>query len=90
MRALSTLRAIMNAMLGKVPGKPDRLDTTTGMAMDADFSGSGGPSTSAREPSRGEVDQIDELMHTSLANEAQTSHRMANTFAIGGRTSLRA
>ena len=47
MRALSTLRAIMNAMLGKVPGKPDRLDTTTRMAMDADFSGSGGPPGSA-------------------------------------------
>ncbi len=58
---LSTLRAIMNAMLGKVPGKPDRLDTATRMAMDADFSDRGEPSTSERAPSRCEVDQIDEL-----------------------------
>ena len=34
---LSTLRSLVNAILGKVPGKPDRLDTATRMAMDADF-----------------------------------------------------
>ena len=33
----STLRAIMNTILGRVPRKPDKLDTATRMAMDADF-----------------------------------------------------
>ena len=32
---LSTLRSIVNAILGKVPGKPNRLDTATRVAMDA-------------------------------------------------------
>ena len=33
---LSTLRSLVNAYLGKVPGKPGRLDTATRMAMDAE------------------------------------------------------
>jgi hypothetical protein len=33
------LRSIVNAILGKVPGKTSRSDTATRMAMDADFSG---------------------------------------------------
>jgi hypothetical protein len=32
------LRSLVNAILGKVPGKTSRLDTATRMAMDADFS----------------------------------------------------
>ena len=31
-------RSLLNAILGKVPGKISRLDTATRMAMDADFS----------------------------------------------------
>ena len=31
------LRSVVNAILGKVPGKTSRLDTATRMAMDADF-----------------------------------------------------
>jgi hypothetical protein len=34
---LSTLRSLVNAILGKVPGKPGRLDTSTRMVMDPDF-----------------------------------------------------
>ena len=32
------LRSLVNAVVGKVPGKTSRLDTATRMAMDADFS----------------------------------------------------
>jgi hypothetical protein len=32
------LRSLVNAILGKIPGKTDRLDTATRMAMDADLS----------------------------------------------------
>jgi len=32
------LRSLVNAILGKVPGKISRLDTATRMAMDADLS----------------------------------------------------
>jgi hypothetical protein len=32
------LRSLVNAFLGKVPGKTSRLDTATRMMMDADFS----------------------------------------------------
>jgi hypothetical protein len=31
------LRSVVNAMLGRVPGKTSRLDTATRMAMDADL-----------------------------------------------------
>lgn len=31
------LRSILNAILGRVPGRPGRADTATRMAMDADF-----------------------------------------------------
>jgi hypothetical protein len=37
----SWLRSLADAIAGKVPGKPDRLDTATRMATDADFSRSG-------------------------------------------------
>jgi hypothetical protein len=32
------LRSLVNAILGKVPGKTSRLDTATRMMIDADFS----------------------------------------------------
>ena len=32
------LRSLINAILGKVPGKTGRLDTATRMMIDADFS----------------------------------------------------
>jgi hypothetical protein len=38
------LRSLVNAIVGKVPGKNSRLDTATRMAMDADFSNCRGPS----------------------------------------------
>ena len=49
-KVLSTLRSLANAILDKT-AKPDRLDTATHMAMDADFSDRGERSTS--EPSGG-------------------------------------
>jgi hypothetical protein len=51
------LRSIVDAFLGKVPGKTSRLDTATRMAMDADFSGRREPSTRPREPIR-KVDSV--------------------------------
>jgi hypothetical protein len=53
------LRALIDAFLGRVPGKTGRDDTATGMARDADFRG-GEPSTQVREPLR-KVDLIAEL-----------------------------
>jgi hypothetical protein len=32
------LRSLVNAILGRVPGKTSRLETATRMAIDADFS----------------------------------------------------
>jgi hypothetical protein len=55
---LSTLRSFANAILGKVPGKPDRLDAATPMAMDADL-GAAASAGSAREP-ESEVNPIGE------------------------------
>jgi hypothetical protein len=46
------LRSIVDAFLGKVPGKTGRLDTATRMAMDADFSDRREQSTRPREPVR--------------------------------------
>ena len=48
-KVLSTLRSLVNAILGKVPGKPDSVDTATRMAMHADFSGKGERATPERE-----------------------------------------
>jgi hypothetical protein len=48
---LTWLRSIANAILGKVPGKPDRLDTATLMVMHAVFSDRG-ESYAAGAPSR--------------------------------------
>jgi hypothetical protein len=59
-KLLPTLRSLANAILGKT-GKPDRLDTATRMATDADFSDRGEPARPEPEPARN-VDPIDELM----------------------------
>ena len=42
------MRSLVNAILGKVPGKTSRLDTPTRMAMDADFSNRPEPTREAR------------------------------------------
>jgi hypothetical protein len=57
---LSRLRALVNTILGKVPGKQDCLDTATRMAMDADFRDRDESATPRREPQR-KVDPIEEL-----------------------------
>ncbi len=46
------LRSVVNAFLGKVPGKTSRLDTATRMALDADFSDRREPLTRPPEPMR--------------------------------------
>ncbi len=48
----STLRLFANAIFGRIPGKPGRLDTATRMALDADFSDRREPATPPREPQR--------------------------------------
>lgn len=40
------LNSVVNAMLGRVPGKTSRLDTATRMAIDADFGNRGGSAPS--------------------------------------------
>jgi hypothetical protein len=54
------LRSLADAFLGKIPDKPARLDTATRMAIDADFTDHGEPTTPAREPLR-KSDPIAEL-----------------------------
>jgi hypothetical protein len=49
---LSTFRVIANTILGRVPGKPDRADTATRMAMDADLREGRNRGTLPREPRR--------------------------------------
>jgi hypothetical protein len=53
------LRLLANAILGKT-GKPDRADTATRMALDADFSDRGKLSASEHESAE-KIDPIDEL-----------------------------
>ena len=57
---VSWLRALADAILGKTR-KPDRLDTATRMAMQADFSEQRDPAKSAPDPVP-KVDPIDELL----------------------------
>jgi hypothetical protein len=45
-------RALIDTVLGRVPGKTGRDDTATRMARDADFCDRAEPSTQAREPLR--------------------------------------
>ena len=71
---LSKLRAITNAMLGKIPGRRGRLDTATRMAMDADFSDREEPASQKSEPAQ-KIDPIDELMRIVGAAETDSAHR---------------
>ena len=48
------LRSLVNAFLGKVPGKTSRLDTATRMMIDADFSLS--PELPRETPTNGHSD----------------------------------
>jgi len=50
-----------DAILGRVPGKPDRLDTATRMAMDADFSDHGELARQKGDPPADDVDPAEEL-----------------------------
>ena len=75
------LRSLVNAILGKVPGKTSRLDTATRMAMDADLSDchESMPHGLRRERDDGhlvkptgssaEIDPLEELIR--VVNEAQ-------------------
>jgi hypothetical protein len=58
---LGRLRSLAYVMVGKVPGKPDRLDTATRMAMDADLRNEiDSPDKPANEPLP-DVDPLEEL-----------------------------
>lgn len=58
---LSWLRALTDAIMGKVPGKPDRLDTATRMAMYADFTAERGADARRVDGEAPKVDPIEEL-----------------------------
>ena len=58
---LAWLRSMADAILGRVPGKPDRLDTATRMAMDADFSDRNKSPRRRRSLPADDVDPIEEL-----------------------------
>jgi hypothetical protein len=79
LKLLSTLRSLANAILGKT-GKPDRVDTATRMAMDADFSSRREPSTPKRQLAE-KVDPIDELKRIigEQETEPRTPHRTQAT-----------
>jgi hypothetical protein len=75
------LRSVVDAILGRIPGKTSRLDTATRMAMDADFSREpalpGAPRRRERDDRRlvkpgstlAEVEFLEELIR--IVNEAQ-------------------
>jgi len=54
------LRSIVDTILGRVPGKSDRMDTATRMAMDADLTGRDNRRQHGVEP-RADVDPLEEL-----------------------------
>ncbi len=58
---LSCLRSIADAILGRVPGKPGRVDTSTRMWLDADFSDRGRPGSENRQRPAVDVDTLEEL-----------------------------
>ncbi len=58
---LAWLRSMADAILGRVPGKPGRLDTATRMATDADFSDRNKPPRRRRSRPADDVDPIEEL-----------------------------
>ena len=75
---LSTLRSLVNAILGKVPGKPDRLDTATRVAMDADFTAKHKAEPKGRsvrdEREAPKVDPIEELRR--IVDSPSDSHSL--------------
>jgi hypothetical protein len=75
-------RSLADAFLGKVPGKSDRLDTATRMAMDADFR-SLSESREEREEAR-KVDQIDELVRI-LGDQGIEGSRHARMLRLPNR-----
>ncbi len=58
---LSFLRSSADAILGRVPGKPGRVDTATRMWLDADFSDRGNPGNEKRQRRAVDVDPLEEL-----------------------------
>ncbi len=58
---LAWLRSMAYAILGRVPGKPGRLDTATRMATDADFSDRNKSARQHRSRPADDVDPIEEL-----------------------------
>lgn len=73
---LARLRSIADAILGRVPGKPDRTDTATRMAIDADFSNRGEPKTQKRDQPAYDVETLEELQRlTSTEALAPMSSR---------------
>ena len=53
------LRSTVDAIVGRVPGKQDRVDTATRMWLDADLTGRGAMEAPGHEPQT--ADPIDEL-----------------------------
>jgi len=78
---VSWLRALADAILGKTQ-KPDRLDTASRMAMEADFSEQRDPAKSAPDPVP-KVDPIDELLR--IINEPDPPPRRAKASTISIR-----
>lgn len=55
------LRVQVDAFLGKVHGKPGRMDTATRMAMDAEFSNPRAPFPKGNYNPAGEINPLEEL-----------------------------
>ena len=55
------VQSIADVILGRVPGKPGRLDTATRMAMDADFRARDRPRGPRRDRPTSDVDPLEEL-----------------------------
>ena len=81
---VSWLRALTNAILGKVSGKPDRLDTATHMATDADFSERRESAKPVPDPVP-KVDPIDELLRIINERGKDPPPRRANAPTISIR-----
>ena len=78
---VSWLRALADAIRGKTR-KPDRLDTASRMATEADFSEQRDPAKSAPDPVP-KVDPIDELLR--IINEPAPPARRAKASTISIR-----
>jgi hypothetical protein len=84
---LGRLRSLAYAILGKVPAKPDRLDTATRMAMDADFTAKpkaepkGNSQRDEREAPK--VDPIEELRR--IVDSPADSHRLRPSHGRRGK-----